>query len=377
MRKSIFYSLNKILLYLAIFFAIFMPADSLNIKKGLFFIVILMNTPIIYYDIKEWKFPCICFYAMIYPLMLFMFSFISGGYLQESISNTYFWGYLFFIFIIDRYKYDYEKMLINVLLALALFILFLVGADFWGLIDVNTHYIPSYLHSAGEAMIGRVDWYPLKYIIFLKASPLLVFALFYYLEKKKYMFTVLIFIALVFSGTRANLIFPSLFIVVYLWITNEKLTKIMIVIASIGLSPLLLSGIKILNKAKETSEVIKYGHYISIIHELKDPINFLFGMGYGTIFYTSGLSDYSANTELSYLDFFRKSGFFNFVLLIFFIVRPIGLLYKSRKTAPLCAYLSYLLIAGTNPLLVSSTSMIGYVYIYSFFLKINGGDESV
>ena len=142
MRKSIFYSLNKILLYLAIFFAIFMPADSLNIKKGLFFIVILMNTPIIYYDIKEWKFPCICFYAMIYPLMLFMFSFISGGYLQESISNTYFWGYLFFIFIIDRYKYDYEKMLINVLLALALFILFLVGADFWGLIDVNTHYIP-------------------------------------------------------------------------------------------------------------------------------------------------------------------------------------------------------------------------------------------
>ncbi|MCQ4814662.1 hypothetical protein [Cloacibacillus evryensis] len=306
-----------------------------------------------------------------------MFSFISGGYLQESISNTYFWGYLFFIFIIDRYKYDYEKMLINVLLALALFILFLVGADFWGLIDVNTHYIPSYLHSAGEAMIGRVDWYPLKYIIFLKASPLLVFALFYYLEKKKYMFTVLIFIALVFSGTRANLIFPSLFIVVYLWITNEKLTKIMIVIASIGLSPLLLSGIKILNKAKETSEVIKYGHYISIIHELKDPINFLFGMGYGTIFYTSGLSDYSANTELSYLDFFRKSGFFNFVLLIFFIVRPIGLLYKSRKTAPLCAYLSYLLIAGTNPLLVSSTSMIGYVYIYSFFLKINGGDESV
>ena len=78
-------------------------------------------------------------------------------------------------------------------------------------------------------------------------------------------------------------------------------------------------------------------------------------------------------TEWTYMELLRNYGIFS--LLIFAVmVYPLTQLYKLRRdrrvAAMMFAYIFYLLIAGTNPLLISSTGMLVLLTIYSYTQRI-------
>ena len=103
------------------------------------------------------------------------------------------------------------------------------------------------------------------------------------------------------------------------------------------------------------------------------PLYLLLGQGPGTAFYSEGFHSMTYTTEWTYMELLRNYGIFS--LLIFAVmVYPLTQLYKLRRdrrvAAMMFAYIFYLLIAGTNPLLISSTGMLVLLTIYSYTQRI-------
>ena len=219
-------------------------------------------------------------------------------------------------------------------------------------------------------------------MIFYKTSPLLVFPLSWYLyrllieKQKKYLFfnvllLILTALTLYFSGTRANLVSLVFILIFYLGYYLFKKSKIWFVWA-LGLSVLVVlfmmpsvAGL-LLNK-QETSNAIKFSYLSSYAgyfdHHL---LSLLFGQGVGGTFYAAGLHRFVNVSELTYIELIRIWGIpvaFLFVAVLFI---PVVNEIKNRKITPVfIAYLAYLFISGTNPLLLSSTGMLVLVYVFT------------
>ena len=88
-------------------------------------------------------------------------------------------------------------------------------------------------------------------------------------------------------------------------------------------------------------------------------------------------------TEWTYLELLRYFGIFSLVI-IYVFYRPLFQFWKHFNDdvayAVFWGYLAYLLIAGTNPLLLSSTGMLVLLIAYSYVEKLEqgakGGDIS-
>ena len=136
--------------------------------------------------------------------------------------------------------------------------------------------------------------------------------------------------------------------------------------------------------ASETSEYsnsIKYAHvgsYIDLF--IEHPQYLLFGQGPGTEFYTEGFRAYVVRTEWTYLDLVRNYGIGSLMIMSVFIF-PLWRLRKSLSDNYVfgiyCTYIIYLFIAGTNPLLMSSTGMAVILAIYSFMENYDNNEKNV
>lgn len=219
-------------------------------------------------------------------------------------------------------------------------------------------------------------------MMFYKTSPLLIFPLSYFLHqlliqqnRKQVLFKILILttiaITLFLSGTRANILSLALIILFYiLFYAYKKSKPIFFIIGFVYLlvviySASVLSGI-LLNKS-ETSNMVKLGHLNSYIVHFSNYVGVLiFGQGLGGSFYSTGIYSNVSVTELSYFEIIRIWGLpiaisFGCVLLL-----PVYKELKNKRISHLfIAYIAYLFVAGTNPLLLSSTGMVALVYVFS------------
>ena len=121
----------------------------------------------------------------------------------------------------------------------------------------------------------------------------------------------------------------------------------------------------------EYSNVVKYGHLASYLNLFdENPIYMLFGQGPGTSFFSEGFNQIVYKTEWSYLELIRSFGIFSLGI-VFVFFKPLLTFWRGRNDDDFTycmfwAYLSYLLIAGTNPLIMSSTGMITLLMAYSY-----------
>lgn len=126
---------------------------------------------------------------------------------------------------------------------------------------------------------------------------------------------------------------------------------------------------------KEASNVVKFGHLTSYWQLFDEhPIYFLFGQGPGTAFYSEGFNQVVYKTEWSYLELLRCFGIFSLGI-VFVFFKPLVTFWKQRNLDDFTycmfwSYLSYLAIAGTNPLIMSSTGMITLLMAYSYEEKV-------
>lgn len=190
----------------------------------------------------------------------------------------------------------------------------------------------------------------------------------------------MIFIIFTFlvSGTRSTMLVPFfIFVVVAFRVFrhSKRLKYLMLPVAFIvGIAFLVVVAAAIM-ETNEASNVIKYGHlssYTALFDE--NPLYLIFGQGPGTSFYSEGFNAVVFKTEWSYLELIRCYGIFS-LLIVYVFWRPLLTFWKLRETDNFTyiifwTYLAYLLIAGTNPLLLSSTGMIMLLMVYSYEDKI-------
>jgi hypothetical protein len=220
---------------------------------------------------------------------------------------------------------------------------------------------------------------------YYKTSAVLVLSYGYYLARylfhKKtwhsFLLTLLFFSALLLSGARANIIATALISIVIMTLKIRR---------SIGLYPAYIAALvfilaigglytkKFLNP-QETSNTVKLGHFESYIALFEEhPLYFAFGQGVNTSFYSSGFEKMTTITELSYFELIRQFGLCIFAIQCFLLIAPIYLLAKrhfpDKDSYLIPSYIGYIFIAGTNPLLVSSTGLLIIVAYWETALQI-------
>ena len=205
-------------------------------------------------------------------------------------------------------------------------------------------------------------------------------------SKNRYLSLILMLLLLhmfVISGTRSSVLLPVLFVGVMLFIycRNGRYMRYLIypvVAVFIVLFFALLA--MLLLETDEPSNLVKYAHLTSYKELFEaNPEYLLLGQGPCTEFYSLGFRKMTPQTEWTYVELIRNYGLM--CLPIFYVILlPIyKLLRLSQKHesawAIAFAYIVYLIIAGTNPLLFSSTGMLVLLSAYSYVERLKCSNE--
>lgn len=201
-------------------------------------------------------------------------------------------------------------------------------------------------------------------------------------NKKKRIRNILLLILTSFcyliSGTRATILTPFFLLGLGIYTTVTYKNKIKYFIYPILFLFLTIFGFLIITLALESNEssnAVKYGHILSYINLFDtNPEYLLWGQGPGAIFYSEGFNKWVPQTEWTYLELLRNYGVFSLMILAV-LVSPLFRLYQYRNNLFVLGmgitYIFYLFMAGTNPILISSTGMLVILSIFSFTDKLN------
>lgn len=199
---------------------------------------------------------------------------------------------------------------------------------------------------------------------------------------RRTIYLVPILIAFTVSGTRSTILLPFflLCVIAFIDLSNHKMVKrLLYPLVFIGSIAFIALVIALAGDTTEASNAVKYAHiqsYVSLFEQ--HPLYMLIGQGPGSYFYSDGFNKIVLQTEWTYLELIRLYGIFA-IGIIFVFFKPLLSLWKARRTKIyhiyFWSYLAYLLIAGTNPLLLSSTGMIMLLMAYSLEGQIKKGGE--
>ena len=217
--------------------------------------------------------------------------------------------------------------------------------------------------------------------VYFKTGPFMFFSYIYYLyfysQKKLRTFFILTnLFALLIAGSRTPTLIALFISIIYLYdrLKNNRIFRYFVVLFSI-----LLLGfvtLKLATEKGETSNDIKYADFHSYIKEFSNGTTLLFGDGLGSEFYSQGKSILVSFTEQTYMDIFRIYGIFLGTILIFIVIYPIIIFIKSKYynnkklNRFVIGYALYMILAGTNPLLISSTGMFIFATGITLIYKI-------
>lgn len=366
-------TLNESLISAFIFISVIFPNDIYSLKKILFFAICVVNAKLIITSFVSRKNDIFAFFGFVFPTILFLYSAIMTGNVLFSFSRS-FAAYMFLIiFVVKIYGIDFEKILLKSIKLIVIATILLAFLDVIGIINVNTGFFRNeIMYGYGLGLMGKSPLYSFYYKIFFKTSPLMVLFLFKKFNDSKYFAVLLAITALILSGTRANVLFPIFFLIAFYVFSTRNKSKIVkyTFIVIVITSSVIFSGtlLEVFNEAfivkGETSDTARQGH-IEGIKDLitNDPWIILRGSGMGSEFYSYGSDSYVSSIEWSYIDLWRQMGFLFFFLFLVFVFLPLFNWHKVGKYKKY-AYITYLCIAATNPLLFSSTSYLVFIYMY-------------
>ena len=209
--------------------------------------------------------------------------------------------------------------------------------------------------------------------------PVFAFVMYKALNQKRFrLLNVLVIVILlhmfIISGTRSSMLLPILLacIILFIYCRNGRYMRYAVyptVVLFCFLFLILL--VMLLMETDESSNYVKYGHLTSYKMLFDEhPEYLLFGQGPGTKFYSIGFRATVIRTEWTYLELLRNYGVLCLPILYVIVLPLLKLIKDSSKydsaLAIASAYFIYLIIAGTNPLLLSSTGMLVILTAYSY-----------
>jgi len=370
------------------------PADKIfHLKTPIFFLILLLWLLKKSFDnAKIVVFKDILFVIVAFGIITFLGTIIS--LLQNSdIDYEFVFGFikslsililLFVIIDLDIHAISYLNKY-SILIPLFTFPIYLIVLFDFALLDQIFDFL---VMQKKSVMLATRSYYGYNVImVYFKTSPLLVFPLAFFLnqlingveKRKSFILSFIFFISLLISGTRANMISAVLITLYFLYILiKEKKNFIYKIFFITGVLILGTNFYKNLAfDESESSSVIKTEHFDSFISNLKDnPQYLIWGQGLGSKFYSKGVDDFTTQTELTYFDLIRFFGLPLSIIFMLLIIYPLTYYYFNNKISNenrylLVAFIFYLFIAGTNPLLISSTGMLVLISMFSIIKKNN------
>ena len=188
-----------------------------------------------------------------------------------------------------------------------------------------------------------------------------------------FLISLIYFMGLIFTGTRANFVLAISVILLVLCLTYVKKRRGQIAVAGVFLSCVVAVMLFLFSDFEEASNNTKLGHLVSYAELFfASPELLLLGEGAGTYF-ASQSSGVVTLTELTYFELVRVMGVPLFLVFLAYILLPYQFSRYNAQWAEskyyLVGYSAYLLIAGTNPLIIGSTGMIVIVSAITFTLQ--------
>lgn len=382
------YGLTKLLeLFIGIFVFVLVtdPSNRLFHMKDIAFGFVVIFSLIKYKNVisKYYKIPLLFIFILLY-------SFLSGNIGGESIDI----GYLLFIckgavvwlLLMWINKYHFIEFLAFPLIVLSVFTIVLLYAL---IITKEGAFLAESLKAVDLLyMYGWRSFIGIEFAcVFFKTTPLFIIAFSVYTYKlffqkkeiKVFIVWLLFLIPLLFAGTRACIL-SALGIVAFFILSKFRQKPIGKFVSNALFLFCCIGGVVLIKMLLDddgggdgyTSTNIKMGHLSSYIQLFQEkPYILLTGQGVGAIFYTMGRDAFTYLTEWSYMELLRNFGVIGAIMVAAIYFYPLYLLWKDRNkrsyAKPLfMGYLFYLLIAGTNPLLLGSTGYLAMLVAYSY-----------
>lgn len=364
-------SLQQLFVSLSIVYTILFPADKLNIKEIILLSALLICLPALVREKLTLNNIVVFIYGIVFPIITIIYSIsIGDSTIGNALSYGYVWVFLLLVPAIVYYNIEVKIPFLLATIIVAGCINFIFITDLFGILSFESNPLLQFLANMNEIQYGKGIAATFGYSLFYKSCPLILFSYAYAIKAKKYYLALFFFVSLMGSGTRANFYSAIILTALVLVFDQEKKSKRFIAIVVLGsvalmIAPEIVERMSNLNSIKVNSDSLKSESIKSIIdHMNAAPYRYVFGSGVGSEFYNSGRGEYTTVVEVSYFDYFRQVGIIGFLLFSYFIVRPMKWLFVNARTV-LFAYLAYLAVAFTNPLLVSSTAFMAYVLVLS------------
>ena len=385
-KYSLFLNISIVLLFIDV---IVDPGNLIfHAKYVLFALVFLIWLPVVFS--KKLILPRRLWFVLIFISLFMPFYALSVGILNTSLHNiplgnpVYFNSFFFFLIVLVTVS---EKIELTSLFNYTSLLIVAITFGIYLVMVFNLHLFGKlyqyFVVDKGVAVYALRDYGKLTMLmIFYKTSPLLVFPLSWYLyqlfiEKNRkspfshYFLVVIIALTLFLSGTRANLLSLVLIILFYLgFYLYKKSGSWFLLLGSLGLVIVLFalpSVTRMLLNRQEASNTIKFSYLSSYANYFYHHLSSLiWGQGIGGAFYAAGLERLTDVTELTYFELIRVWGLPVALFFVAILFMPLIAEIKAKKISHLfIAYIAYLFIAGTNPLLLSSTGMLVLVYVFT------------
>ena len=372
--------LLRIAIYLLISILVFDPADKLlKIKVPLFIFIWIIFLLEIIVKKENVYFPqhlvlYFLLFSILLPLTSICIYMFKSGNLENYAGLHYLKSYLFLslVFILYARNIDLIKPLSLNITVLSLISILLFLTVF------NNSNIFNYWYTLGNKYgIFTFSWK--KYgnlnmnAVYFHTVPLSVVALSYFTFKTiftkgfyRILFLILLsinIVGMIVSGSRNSMIM-SIFIplVVFYWYSsNKKLLLVIILVIVMSTSIVFLETIKGMIDINEYSNKIKLEHITDILNILSNADTLLFGQGLGSSFLSTPYGEGTNVVEVTYLDLLRQFGIILntfYIIMFLFPITKLRFDFNKNKHYILLSYAGYLIMAASNPFILSSSGML-------------------
>lgn len=308
----------------------------------------------------------------IHPCLIFAFAFLSiltGGLVGNynfSDSLPYLRTLLFLLIIIPLSTQTSRGLLtINniVGVGLAAIIIFLYFSSTMGFWDISRFYNVDEIDKTTILVSNRSFLSYSGMMFFYKSMPFLFLPLIHFIRNKNYILAILLFIP-IFMGMSRTPILCALALFAYVIYTNYNIKGIKIIIGlflSIFLIWLLL---QLLNDSDQSSgDLVKFTTTFDLLSKSD-----VFGHGVGVLYFSKARNIWVTNSEMTYFEIIYQYGWILGLWVIYIFFKPAVIMLIKGKTQQIkdvgFSYFMYLIVSGTNPLLINSTGL----YVFSFAL---------
>lgn len=381
-------SSNKISAFLLFVFTFIVSIDPTGTLLGLkeIFFILLLIVALLKIN-KNVKIPKDClaviWLCLLFPIYGLIVSQIHGNCTNIEYAFGQIKSFLFIFIFFFLIHIDYDVILkilfiCGTIIAVCTMVIYIIG-------QINPDFFMTLYSQKSEnsnIILSMREYYGISFLgVYFKTGPFMLFsyvyALYFYGSKRfRKIFILLNLSALLVAGSRTPMLMGALITVIY-WYDNlyskKNIKYLILVIGVLAISVVLY---KLATEQGEISNDIKYADFNSYIKEISSGTTFIIGDGLGSEFYSDGRNRMVPATEQTYMDIFRIYGFFIGLILIIAVYYPILFYIKSRYFSLLkyrrfaMAYVLYMVLAGTNPLLISSTGMLIWAIGLTFIYKI-------